>query len=104
MSTIAVILVNVDDLDEYMGNMTDEEFDKLTEDYIRDEVGRGNFQDTHIRYEHLEELTSTLVSVQTEADIDEVHFKQVTYESVIIDGEVVDVDSTENVLSTVKEE
>ena len=80
MSTIAVILVNVDDLDEYVGKISDEEFDKKTEEYIREEVERGNFFDTHIRYEELKGMSSTLVSVQTEMDIDDIHFKQVTYE------------------------
>jgi len=100
MSTIAVILVNVDDLDEYMGNMSDEEFDKKTEEYIREEVGRGNFFDTRIRYAEQGGMTSTLVSVQTEEDVDETHFRQVTYESVIIEGRVDDLDSDERILST----
>lgn len=103
MSTIAVILVNVDDLDEYVGKISDEEFDKKTEEYIREEVERGNFFDTRIRYEELKGMSSTLVSVQTEMDIDDTHFKQVTYESCIIDDNVVDVDSDEKVLCTERE-
>lgn len=62
MSTIAVILVNVDELDEYIGTMSDEEFDKKTEEYIRDEVERGNFQDSKIRYATTEGKTQVCVS------------------------------------------
>lgn len=85
MSTIAVILVNVDDLDEYMGNMSDEEFDKKSEEYIRDEVERGNFFDTRIRY--VSDENDTEVCVSTTKKI---------YWSKIVNGKVVDVDGTEN--------
>ena len=85
MSTIAVILVNVDDLDEYIGNVSDAEFDKITEDYIREEVKRGNFMDTRIRYTH--DPAKTDICVSTTKEI---------YWSKSINGQIVDVDGTEN--------
>ena len=81
MSTIAVILVNVSDMDEYIGNISDEEFDRITEEYIREEVSRGNFLDTRIRY-MADKETTVCVSTTTEM----VWSKMVNDEVVDLDG------------------
>lgn len=87
MTTIAVVLVNVDDLDEYIGNVSDDEFDKKTEEYIQEEVGRGNFFDTRIRYLDSNETTIS------------VHSANNTSWCTITNGNVTNVDSTDNTLS-----
>ena len=84
MATIAVILVNVDDLDGHVGNVSDSEFDILTKEYIREEVSRGNYQDTRIRYAVSDKTTSVIIDAIVEDDIDETSFKKDTSYSVLL--------------------
>lgn len=105
MSTIAVILVNVDDLDEYIGNVSDEKFDELTENYIREEVGRGNFMDTRIRYGVSDKTTSIVIEARVEDDINDSMFKQTIHESCMLPNEkgnfyVDDINSEESIEHT----